>query len=76
MEVHKPWYDENDADCVFFGSVNLYAGGGFYPGSGSGEDDDREEWPNIINVKLDPVGSGSYILNFANVFRCSYDFFV
>ena len=32
--THKPWYDEHDAESVFFGSINLvHEETDFYPGS-------------------------------------------
>ena len=52
-DAYAPWLDETDPAETFFGSVHLFAAdGSFYPGSGSGDDDDE----NIVNVPLSPVG--------------------
>ena len=55
--VHKPWYDDTDPDHVFFGSINLVdESSAFYPGTGNSQRDDRDVWPNVVNVSLSPVG--------------------
>lgn len=55
-EAYKPWLGDDDGERVFFGSINMFAGDDFYPGSGSGEgEDDEELYPNIVNVALQPL---------------------
>lgn len=62
MECYKPWLDEHDARDTFFGSIQLFSGESFYPGSGS---DSAESYDpatgkgiNIVNVGLTPTGPG------------------
>lgn len=55
-ELFKPWLSEaEDADNVFFGSINLVDGPHFYPCSGREVENDEVSYPNIINVELSPV---------------------
>jgi len=55
-ELFKPWLsEEEDADNVFFGSINLVDGPHFYPCSGREIENDEVNHPNIINVELSPV---------------------
>eukprot|EP00624_Nannochloropsis_granulata_P004372 evm.model.NODE_31844_length_35418_cov_26.680502.1 len=55
-ELFKPWLSEaEDADNVFFGSINLVDGPHFYPCSGREAENDDISHPNIINVELTPV---------------------
>jgi acetoin utilization deacetylase AcuC-like enzyme len=62
IESYKPWLDESDARDTFFGSVNLFAGDSFYPGSGSDSDERYNhvtgEGSNVVNVSLSPTGPG------------------
>ena len=53
--------DENDADNVFFSSVNLHADSRFYPCSGQEESpEELNEHPNVMNISLTPVGPGPW----------------
>ena len=49
IDSYAPWLSADDADHVLFGSIHLYDGDDFYPGSGSSE----ESTSNVINVPLD-----------------------
>ncbi len=53
--MYKPWLSDDDANNVFFGSINLIDGGLFYPGSGRAVENDPVHFPNIVNVELTPV---------------------
>lgn len=62
VQSYKPWLDETDARDTFFGSVQLFSGASFYPGSGA---DCSESYDpasgtglNIVNVGLTPIGPG------------------
>jgi acetoin utilization deacetylase AcuC-like enzyme len=55
---YKPWFNENDADEVFFASVHLFGDEQFYPCSGREAANDPNE--NIVNIGLTPVGPGPW----------------
>jgi acetoin utilization deacetylase AcuC-like enzyme len=62
VESYKPWLDETDARDTFFGSIQLFSGESFYPGSGA---DGSERYDpatctgiNVVNVGLTPIGPG------------------
>ena len=63
---YKPWLNEQDADEVFFGSINLYNESDpsrFYPCTGkdcSTHSTDSPESVNIVNIALSPVGPGPW----------------
>jgi len=67
---HKPWYDENDCDEVFFASIHGY-GGGFYPGSGRTlYSAKNRHCPEIVNVGVsvgrDGCSSGEFRRRFTD----------
>lgn len=57
ITTYKPWFDESDADNVFFASIHLCDGPTFYPGTGDGSGAE-EDSPNIVNVALSAVHGG------------------
>lgn len=62
QQSYKPWLDDDDNKETFFGSVHLFQGEHFYPGTGSDccekVDPETGEGANICNVTLTPVGPG------------------
>ena len=61
IQQFKPWLNEQDADEIFFSSINLFADDKFYPCSG---DDSCEKsnngLNNIVNIGLTPIGPGPW----------------
>lgn len=59
---YKPWLDDDDAKETFFGSIQLFMGQEFYPGSGqdsiSKYDDVTRTGINCCNIGLTSVGPG------------------
>ena len=60
---YKPWYNEHDADDVFFSSIHLFASDTFYPGTGreipaatATAQGNPHNKSNIVNVCLTPIG--------------------
>ena len=56
ISSYFPWLNEEDGENVLFSSVHLFQGKEFYPCSGSGEEREDEEFSNIINIPLTPLG--------------------
>ena len=62
MQQYKPWFNEQDADEIFFSSINLFAEDRFYPCSGndSCENSSKNGINNIVNIGLTPIGPGPW----------------
>lgn len=62
IQQYKPWLNEQDADEIFFSSINLYAEDKFYPCSGndSCERSNCNSNNNIVNIGLSPIGPGPW----------------
>ncbi len=62
QQSYKPWLDEDDHKETFFGSMHLFQGEHFYPGSGldccERVDPITGFGANVCNVTLTPVGPG------------------
>jgi len=62
QQSYKPWLDDEDNKETFFGSVHLFQGENFYPGTGDDccekVDPETGAGANICNVTLTPVGPG------------------
>jgi len=62
QQSYKPWLDDDDNKETFFGSVHLFQGENFYPGTGNDccekVDPETGVGANICNVTLTPVGPG------------------
>lgn len=63
VQSYKPWYNEEDANGVFFSSIHLYGGPSFYPCSGEetplSELSENKDGARIINIGLTPIGPGT-----------------
>ena len=62
IQQYKPWLNEQDADEIFFSSINLFAEDKFYPCSGndSCEKSSNGSNNNIVNIGLTPIGPGPW----------------
>jgi len=62
IQQFKPWLNEQDADEIFFSSINLFADDKFYPCSGddSLEKTNNNGLNNIVNIGLTPIGPGPW----------------
>lgn len=61
IQQYKPWLNEQDADEIFFSSINLFADDKFYPCSGNDScENSITNENNIVNIGLTPIGPGPW----------------